>query len=120
MRKENAADCTNKQKMPTEMETLAIQKTADKGKEQASVTESSQRASSEEDHKSENSTEEEKPAEEAQEKNSEAKREDEKTEVSSNNKQGKFKLRFFIFFASMLSMNVHLHHPLTPALLCHR
>uniref|UniRef100_A0A3B4H348 Nucleosome-remodeling factor subunit BPTF-like n=1 Tax=Pundamilia nyererei TaxID=303518 RepID=A0A3B4H348_9CICH len=87
MRKENAADCTNKQKMPTGMESQAIQKTADKAKEQASVTESSQRASCEEDRKSENSTEEEKPAEEAQEKNSEAKREDEKTEVSSNNKQ---------------------------------
>lgn len=93
MRKENAADCTNKQKMPTETET--VQNKADEGKEQASVTESSQRASSDEDHKSENSTEEEKPAEEAQEKNSEAKREDEKTEASSNTKQGKFNLRIF-------------------------
>lgn len=103
--------------MPTETET--VQNKADEGKEQASVTESSQRASSDEDHKSENSTEEEKPAEEAQGTNSEAKREDEKTEASSNTKQGKFNLRIF-FFASMLSMSVHLHHPLTPAVLCHR
>lgn len=105
MRKENAADCTNKQKMPTGMETQAIQKTADKAKEQASVTESSQRASCEEDRKSENSTEEEKPAEEAQGKNSEAKREAEKTKVSSNNKQGKFNLRFFYLFFCLYAVH---------------
>lgn len=91
--------------MPTGMETQAIQKTADKAKEQASVTESSQRASCEEDRKSENSTEEEKPAEEAQGKNSEAKREAEKTEVSSNNKQGKFNLRFFYLFFCLYAVH---------------
>lgn len=104
MRKENAADCTNKQKKPVEKE--AIQNAGEEGKEQASVTESSQ-----EEHKPEESKAEERPAGEEQGKNSDAKREAEKTEVepcpeTSHVEQGKFNLRG-ILCSLMLSVSKH-------------